>query len=214
MLNRHRFKFLTITLLSALLPMQAESSARDIDDYLKKNLWGNLYKNGGKTYYCEKPFKSKTALLTESHIYAKSWIKDHLNCGTVRKCESDSPKYFSLVTDLQNIVISESQLEMKLKNTVFGLLDDAVPKNECGVRQRMHVVEPPDSVKGDVARIMFYMNDKYKVPLISSLPDLIRWSEMDPPSPQEIARNEKINKIQGNSNRFVTNPEQIYELKP
>lgn len=213
MLNR-RTTLLGASILCALLPMHAASASRDIDDYLKKNLWGNLYKDGGKTYYCGKAFKKKTALLTETHIYTKSWIKDHLNCGSMRQCENDSPQFFSIATDLQNIVVSEAQIQIKLNNTVFGLLDDSVVKNACGIRQRMHLVEPPDTVKGDIARIMFYMHDKYNMPLVSSLPDLIRWSEIDPPSPEEIARNDKINAIQGNSNRFVTNPEQIYELKP
>lgn len=213
MLNR-RTTLLGASILCTLLPMHAVSAARDIDDYLKKNLWGNLYKDGGETYYCGKPFKKKTALLTETHIYTKSWIKDHLNCGSMRQCENDSSQFFSIVTDLQNIVVSEAQIQIKLNNTVFGLLDDSVVKNACGIRQRMHLVEPPDTVKGDIARIMFYMHDKYKLPLVSSLPDLIRWSEIDPPSPEEIERNDKINAIQGNSNRFVTNPEQIYELKP
>jgi endonuclease I len=58
------------------------------------------------------------------------------------------------------------------------------------------------------------MHDRYQLPLVSSQPDLIRWSEIDPPSPEEIERDRKIEAIQGNGNRFVSNPEQIYELRP
>lgn len=214
MLKRRSITILGTAVLTVLMPLNGSANERDMDSYLKKNFWGALYADGGQTYYCSKDFRNKTALLTESYIYAKSWVRDHLNCGTMRQCETNDEQFVTILTDLQNIVPNESMLEYKIQNTVFGLLDDSVEKNECGLRKSMHVVEPPDTVKGDVARIMFYMHDKYKLPLVSSLPDLIRWSEIDPPSPEEIARNEKIKAIQGNVNRFVTHPEQIYELKP
>ncbi len=215
MLNRRYRKIAKFGLvLGLLLPTSTVMAESEVDQVLKRNFWNGLYQNGGRTFYCDKSFRNKSALLVESYIYAKSWVRDHLNCGTMRECERSNSTFIEIVSDLHNIVPATLQQEYKLTNTVFGLLDDSVQKNECGIRKHMHVVEPPDEKKGDVARIMFYMHDRYGLPLISSLPDLIRWSEIDPPSKEELERNEKILGIQGNGNRFVTNPEQIYELKP
>jgi deoxyribonuclease-1 len=214
MLNNAAVKAITRHAAALLLVPAITHGANQVDESLKRNFWSTLYKDGGRTFYCDKPFSGRSAVLTESYIYAKSWVRDHLDCGTMRQCEQDHTRFIEISTDLHNIVVTSLQTEYKMKNTVFGLLDGQVQENECGIRKHMHIVEPPDSRKGDVARIMFYMHDRYQLPLVSSQPDLIRWSEIDPPSPEEIERDRKIEAIQGNGNRFVSNPEQIYELRP
>ncbi|MDK9739912.1 endonuclease [Vibrio sp. D404a] len=84
--------------------------------------------------------------------------------------------------------------------------------------------EPRDAVKGDVARMMFYMATRYEgndpdtpdlelVPTVANngtalgnVCALLKWNEQDPVDSFEFNRNSKIQKIQGNRNPFVDNP--------
>lgn len=88
--------------------------------------------------------------------------------------------------------------------------------------------EPPDEVKGDVARMIFYMAVRYegtsgepdleltssllakssKDPLQSKLSTLLLWHDQDPVSDWEKNRNEIIfSNYQGNRNPFIDHPE-------
>ncbi len=88
--------------------------------------------------------------------------------------------------------------------------------------------EPRDAVKGDVARIVFYMDMRYAgldsvtpdlrvvdsltstgEPLLGKLCTLLAWSEADPVDDFEINRNNKIYEFQGNRNPFIDHPEWI-----
>ncbi|MFC1503023.1 endonuclease I family protein [Pseudomonadota bacterium] len=90
--------------------------------------------------------------------------------------------------------------------------------------------EPRDEVKGDVARMLFYMATRYEG-YDSSTPDLelavgyesgsakigdlctlLRWNEYDAVDEFEFNRNTKIQNIQGNRNPFVDNPQWVNEI--
>lgn len=71
--------------------------------------------------------------------------------------------------------------------------------------------EPRDEIKGDVARIIFYMNIRYgmdieKLGVAESIELLIDWNKQDPVDFYEEYRNEQIQAIQGNFNPFIDNP--------
>ena len=88
------------------------------------------------------------------------------------------------------------------------------------------VFEPNDEVKGDIARIYFYMTTRYEDKCLNWSGDmftgetkyeplakwaydmLVRWSQLDPIDDVEIARNNAIAKsdVQGNRNPFVDYP--------
>ncbi len=85
--------------------------------------------------------------------------------------------------------------------------------------------EPPDEVKGDIARMLFYMAVRYEGdvpnevdleinnlvnndgPFIGRLSILLIWNEMDPPDEFEQRRNDRIEELQGNRNPFIDHPE-------
>ncbi|MGZ2369070.1 endonuclease I family protein [Ancylomarina sp. YFZ004] len=86
--------------------------------------------------------------------------------------------------------------------------------------------EPRDAVKGDVARMMFYMAVRYEgngnnpdlelnergsgdytQPNIGRLSTLLEWHKLDPVDAFEIKRNQTIFEIQGNRNPFIDHPE-------
>ncbi|MCC5937498.1 MAG: endonuclease [Lunatimonas sp.] len=86
--------------------------------------------------------------------------------------------------------------------------------------------EPPDEVKGDIARMLFYMAVRYegpdydlelvdsvmprqtKEPLFGKLSTLLEWNEMDPVDDRERRRNDQIfTQYQGNRNPFIDHPD-------
>lgn len=87
--------------------------------------------------------------------------------------------------------------------------------------------EPRDEVKGDVARMLFYMDVRYEggkgekdfslvdyfpnrnstAPVHALLSDLLQWHKDDPVSPQEKRRNNIIYHYQRNRNPFIDHPE-------
>lgn len=86
--------------------------------------------------------------------------------------------------------------------------------------------EPRDAVKGDVARMIFYMSVRYEggdgfadlevndqvgngsAPHIGRLSVLLEWNAEDPPSAFEMRRNDVIfDDYQGNRNPFIDHPE-------
>lgn len=70
--------------------------------------------------------------------------------------------------------------------------------------------EPLDEVKGDVARIVFYLlvrykeSDSYSITKVAqSIDILLEWNDLDPVDSLERTRNEEAFKIQGNRNPFI-----------
>ncbi|MEA5537114.1 endonuclease I family protein [Crocosphaera sp. XPORK-15E] len=76
--------------------------------------------------------------------------------------------------------------------------------------------EPRESVKGDIARTMFYFHYTYLDQLDDANKEyfdqqksiLCQWHKLDPVDKNEISRNKKIVTIQGNENPFIENPNQ------
>jgi len=88
--------------------------------------------------------------------------------------------------------------------------------------------EPPDNVKGDIARALFYMDVRYEgtneepdlvltnditsggCNCMGRLETLLDWHEFDPVDDRERARNNLIfSQIQGNRNPFIDHPEWV-----
>ncbi|WP_010134405.1 endonuclease [Ochrovirga pacifica] len=67
---------------------------------------------------------------------------------------------------------------------------------------------PGDEWKGDVARMIFYLNIRYgeTITKVGNLDTFLEWNKEDPISPFEIQRNNVIEDAQGNRNPFIDNP--------
>lgn len=209
--KRLSLRSLVIFISVACMSSNALSESIDPDKIIEADFWGKLHSEGGNTFYCEKPFTEKTHLIKESYVYPTRQMRDHLQCGTNRLCKKNSEAYNKMLADLHNIVPVDSVYEFKLKSSHFGILDPAAGADECGVKKSFHLIEPRDSIKGDVARILLYMQDTYDLPLIMPLADIELWNQLDPPDGKETARNAKILELQGTSNTFVTPAQQPEE---
>lgn len=67
---------------------------------------------------------------------------------------------------------------------------------------------PGDDWKGDVARMIMYLNLRYDEPFadVGSLSLFLQWNAEDPVSPFEDQRNTVISAVQGDRNPFIDNP--------
>ena len=67
---------------------------------------------------------------------------------------------------------------------------------------------PGDDWRGDVARIVMYVNLRYNEPFtdVGSLNMFLQWNAIDPVSALEDQRNAIISGVQGNRNPFIDNP--------
>jgi len=147
-------------------------------------------------------------------------------------------------TDGHHLVAAERRMNSTKNNRFFddchdGVNDDDVNDVEYGnFTCGEWYFEPRDEVKGDVARMLFYMATRYegeegdfvdleltsdfrsledleihirnsKIPYYGDLEVLLRWHLEDPVDEWEIERNEAIFQLQGNRNPFIDHPELV-----
>ena len=63
---------------------------------------------------------------------------------------------------------------------------------------------PKKDIRGDIARIYFYMSDKYNIRLSKQERRLMEvWNKQDPVDNWERIKNKRVLKLQGNKNRFI-----------
>ncbi len=129
-------------------------------------------------------------------------------------------------TDGHHIVAADRSVNSDRSNNDFA--NGGEPDTECtGCREGDGTWEPPDEVKGDIARMMFYMTVRYEGSDDSGTPDLelvdrltasgephfgklctlLSWHEQDGVSDRERRRNDIIHSWQGNRNPFIDRSE-------
>lgn len=147
------------------------------------------------------------------------WAKSHGDFGT-----SNGPG-----TDLHHLRPTDVTVNSDRGNLDFdngGRENDEAPGNYSDSDSW----EPRDEVKGDVARMIFYMAVRYESgdrvdlevndqvnngsnPYMGRLSVLKQWSQEDPPDAFEQRRNERIfDNWQGNRNPFIDHPEWVESI--
>lgn len=153
-----------------------------------------------------------------------------------------------MYSDITHVVPTDAKLNTIRNDNPFGEVTDqtnqvnvsmndysrwGAPHKDLGVPDGLtKVFEPNDSIKGDIARIYFYMITCYEdtlsswpwpesrtatyvfdeegtpyEPLQQWVMDMfMRWSENDPVDSIELARNEAVFHVQGNRNPYVDYP--------
>lgn len=144
-----------------------------------------------------------------------TWAKSHGNFGT-----SKGPG-----TDIHHLRPTDVQVNGLRGNLDFDNGGSAV-KGCNGCFKTASSFEPPDNVKGDVARILFYMATRYEKgdkvdlelndklnngsnPYHGKLSVLLKWHAQDPVDGFERNRNNVIQEWQGNRNPFIDHPEWV-----
>ncbi|KPQ28191.1 MAG: deoxyribonuclease I [Marinobacter excellens HL-55] len=203
---------ITLTLvLSTSLVIGQNGRFTDPDTVVRDQFWGDLYAAGGNSYFCDEPFSNKGFVMTDGYVYPLADIRSALNCGTSRECLQNN-QYRQITSDLHNIVPVRTRVEMRRRSVRYENLAASARVDDCGIRESAQFFEPPERVKGDVARTMAYMVDSYGLPWLGATSVFQGWNELDPPDDQELSRHSRIAEIQGNENPFVVNPGLVNRL--
>jgi deoxyribonuclease-1 len=196
-----------LTLLATCLPVTA-SYAGGMDTLFLEQ----VYPNGGSTLYCQEPFQLGDRILV-TQIYDERRLAQHFGCRSSRLCRNN-PQFTDIYQDRHALFPVTRLAELDRRRTLFGDLPDTTNKNaHCGYKQSFQVFEPPVNAKGDVARAMLYLHERYELPLLGTLEMYQRWSREDPVTDEERQRNNVIEKLQGNRNPFIDNPAQAQRLQ-
>ena len=164
-------------------------------------------------YKAPKSYSSRASRIEWEHVVPASLLPaNKLQCwreGGREKCERESPEARTMIYDLHNLVPAIGQVNALRSNDLYMDIDDraisTVHFGQCQAKDSPNGFEPPDYRKGDVARIWFYMEDRYALQIPSDTRrTLIEWHRADPVSQEEIDRNQLIFITQGNVNPFVS----------
>ncbi len=148
--------------------------------------------------------------LNREHV----WAKSHGNFNEV-------PPMFN---DVHNLKPADASVNTLRSNKDFDNGGTEV-EEAPGCFTTSDTWEPRDAVKGDIARIIFYMATRYEgnngerdltvvdrintypLPEHGKLSTLLQWNELDPPDDFERNRNNVIFQWQTNRNPFIDHPE-------
>ncbi len=132
--------------------------------------------------------------------------------GGRKYCKATDPVFSAMEADLHNLTPSVGEVNADRSNYRFGVLSGiSAQHGACPVRVsfKQRVVEPRDEIKGQIARVYFYMHDRYDLPMSRQHQQLfMAWDRQFPVSAWERERDVRIARLMGHSNSFVTGERQ------
>lgn len=182
------------------------------DYYCSVNYVDGQIVNGVDFKFQSGQIPSATVINTE-HLWPKS--KFGVNE------ETNYALYEMMVSDLHHLLPTDTIVNRDRYNFDFGEVD--IPNKELPCSESIvgssnsasgTFFEPPEQIKGDIARSIFYFSTKYNLPIDSDQEIFLRkWNEADKVSQIEIDRNNIIHKVEGVRNPFIDYPEFVKEIK-
>lgn len=222
---------LALTLISSLSYAETPPISFDKAKVLAKE---SIYHDKHQTFYCGCDFQftgksggrielescgykprsegnlNRAERLEWEHVVPASNFGKARQCwqnGGRENCQSTDPVFSAMEADLHNLVPEIGELNGDRSNYNFGIVQKGSDYGACNFKVdfKDRTAEPADNVKGEVARIYFYMHDRYDMRMSPQQQKLlIAWAEKYPTSAWEIERDKRIAKIMGHSNPFVT----------
>ncbi len=152
---------------------------------------------------------SRATRIEWEHVVPAYWFGHQRRCwqeGGRKACKSD-PGFAKMEADLMNLVPAIGELNGDRSNYRFAILPGEPRKyGACDfeVNFKSKKAEPRPEIRGDIARIYFYMRDKYNLKLSNQQTKLMTaWHNADPVSVEERERVLRINAAQGSDNPWV-----------
>jgi deoxyribonuclease-1 len=133
------------------------------------------------------------------HVVPAWWIGHQRQCwqdGGRKNCRKTDPFFRKAEADLYNLVPSIGEVNGDRSNYRFGMLEGEERRYgtcdfEIDFKQR--VAEPDPAIRGDIARIYFYMSDTYNIRLSKQQQRLLEiWGRQDPVDDWERERKRRI----------------------
>jgi endonuclease I len=172
-------------------------------------------------------YKNNSIPKSDFAIDGDSWNREHTWPSSHGFPNSSDTTY----TDVHNLRPSDASVNTSKSNKDFDDIPNTA-ENEQGEAPNTYTNsdfwEPRDEIKGDVARILFYMSTRYESnrldlelvdrvsfsgdPELGVLFTLIQWHQQDPVDDAERERHEGAFGYQGNRNPYVDHPEFVAEV--
>ncbi len=121
-------------------------------------------------------------------------------------CERADPVFAAAHNDLHNLFPAVGYINGRRSNYNWGPVRQGQQYGGCAIRinSSMRRAQPPDAVRGDIARTMLYMRDTYEIPLSGKDQRMYaEWNNADPPDAWERLRNARIRALQGRGNGYI-----------
>lgn len=175
------------------------------------------WRNGGKDLvdlngcgYQIRKDPTRAQRIEWEHVVPASWFGQPMACwrqGGRENCSKRDETFKRMEADMHNLTPSVGEVNGDRGNMPFGLVaPEKARYGKCATRVDMAAerIEPRDKVKGDTARIAFYMADRYQVNLDDRQIALLRrWAEQDPVDAWELERDRRIAQHMGWRNPYV-----------
>lgn len=223
------FLLVLLTALPASVLAQAPSTFREAKIQAKASVYadqgamGDLYcgcrwtwvgESGGRMDlkgcgYVPRKDINRAARLEWEHIVPASTLGRQRLCwqnGGRKHCQATDSEFSRMEADLHNLYPAVGEVNADRSNFNYGLAQVSPQYGACPTRVdfKKRSAEPRDAAKGLVARITFYMADRYGLRLSSQQERLLlAWSRAFPVTPWERERNRRITLVSGVSNPFV-----------
>ncbi len=120
------------------------------------------------------------------------------------------PFFHNAEADLHNMWPTHASINSSQSNVVYGEIPGETTRRFTGFCPDYErtaapnaLVEPQDSVKGEIARSIFYMVFSYGFPMQGMESMLFEWHAADPVDAEECRRNTEIFLLQETRNPFI-----------
>ena len=147
------------------------------------------------------------------------WKAGHALCGSRkgrpvkgRSCclkPGVDPDFQAAHNDPHNLFPAGGEVNGDRLNHPYGAVNgEPRAYGDCDfeVGGRPRVAEPPARVRGEIARAMLYMAERYGADVRMTQSKLLAWHHADPPEAWERARAQRIETATGLRNRFIGTP--------
>lgn len=201
-----KLSYLTIVLILTTSGTLADDSAYNS---VRDNVfWPQLYNHPYQGLYCGRDFPRGHKISVE-HIYPTDWIAEANGCDNRSNCPVEA--YRRASSDLHNLWPAEQRYNSSRGDKPYGEIPGNTPRftgedPPCDFERTSGsdaVVEPRDSVKGEIARSMLYMIWKYDLPDHGQFHLMIEWNFRDPPEDEELSRYIDAQMLQGRRNPYI-----------
>lgn len=214
---------LAATILLSACDQASVQSLLAVEDYAqaRKLFWQELYPQSAESLYCGETVNSaRRDGYNIEHVFPMSWVGNALACGTRQQCRAASRKFNLIEADLHNLYPARTDVNHARGSLRFDYVSGEQRKfgQQCDfeTNTRQRAAEPRPAVRGEIARIMFYMAWRYQADGLEifarSGKILQKWHNEDPPDAHERRRNDQIARIQGVRNPFIDEPSRLNDL--
>lgn len=161
--------------------------------------------------YCQITFRSKVGpnrMPSHNEINIEhTWPQSRFNRSQSKAFQK---------SDLHHLYPTDSRANGKRGNVHFGQFKNGRRALDHCTASRVGRIsetgkegfEPPTKHKGNVARALFYFSIRYDIRISDYEEFMLRqWNLIDPVDEEEMLRNDFIERIQGNRNPFIDDPE-------